>query len=136
MAWFGMMSPYLQKAGMGGQQGQQGMTPGSGMPPYGNAPMPMQPHQFQPGGALPSNVPPMGQQGQQPMNPMQMGMMSGMLAQNTMRPGAATPPWAKISPGSMEGVIEGMPGQEAKDMMQGLSPDRLGILGWLMNQFR
>lgn len=81
--FYGALSPYLQR-----MQGQQGQTPGSGLPPYANAPMNMQTPQMPTPNVVQSQGPPVQQpgQGQQPMNPAQMGMLSQMLAQKTQQP--------------------------------------------------
>lgn len=130
--WFNQGSPFGMLGGMGMGQG---MTPGAGMPPVGtgNSPMSMQPRQMSPGGALPSQNPPMGG-GQQPMNPAQMGMLSGMMRQNTQQP--QLPQWSQISDQSMAGVLgEGTDGAANKSYMQGLAPDDVAKQGLLSRWF-
>jgi hypothetical protein len=61
------------------------------------------------------------------------GMAMLMAGMNRNRPGGQVPPWRNISPESMQGVIEGMPGAEAKAYLQDLAPgsfwERMGLTG-------
>jgi hypothetical protein len=128
--WWNSVPSWMQGMGMGSGMGQP-MTPGAGMPPYSRAPMSMAPVQMGPPSPIPGAPPPPAQP-QPPLNPAQMGLLSGMLAQQTRGPGAAVPPWSQISPQAMEGVIPGMGGAEAKTYMQGLAPDQVGLLARLL----
>jgi hypothetical protein len=117
------MPPWMQQ-GMGQGMGQQ-MTPGSGQPPYQNAPMNMQPPQMQPPHSIPG-MPAPQQPPQSPINPAQMGMLSQMLAQNTRRPGPPMPP-----PGA--GAVPGQQPQGAGAMPAGgMDPMQLGMLARML----
>lgn len=74
---FGSQSPYGMLSGMGQQQ----LTPGAGMPPHGNAPFNV--NQMPQMGQAPQMPPVQMPQQQQPMSPMDMGMLSQMLARQT-----------------------------------------------------
>ncbi len=109
------MPPWMQGMQDMGQQ----MTPGSGQPPYSNAPMNMSPPQMMPpmGGGMRGAAPMMQPPPQQPpINPAQMGMLSQMLAQQTRQPNPATPP-------AMGGT-----GAPTNPYTGGLDPMQMGML--------
>ena len=128
--WWGQVPPWMQGMGQGQQQG---MTPGAGMPPYGRAPMNMNPVQMGPPGSIPGAPPVPPQQGQQSINPAQMGMLSQMLAQQTQKPMA---PQAQGSAVAGAGAAGGpLPGGAAATPAggqlvpgQGVTPELLGYL--------
>lgn len=116
------------------QGGGLGMAPPQIPPQMSPGPAALLQPAQQPPRQMPSAQPPMpGGQPQQPQPAMGGGMPLAMMMAMQGKQGAGVPPWRKISPAAMEGVIEGMPGAEAKAYLQDLAPgsflERLGLTG-------
>lgn len=118
--WFGGQSPYMGMLSGAMGRGAAPMTPGAGMPPQGNAPMNMQMPQMPTPQVAQSNVP-VGQpqQGQQPANQAQMGMLAQMLQQRTQQPTPDQASAAAIAAATGGMVPPQMMGQQAPPQQQG-----------------
>ena len=142
---FGQVPPWLMAQLQQGQMPTQ-MTPGAGMPPVaGHSPMgppgPMAPmgapgQAMPPRGGPPAPMP-MGQgQGQQGVNPMQIGMLSQMLS--SPGPSAENP---TVAPGTQaavddsgigQGVDYGSTPKKKKGPFGGMNPMMMGLLPMMM----